>query len=184
MKMNKEKSIKNKSVILFADDNDIVLDVGEKLLQKLGYQPLLAKTGHETIEVFKKNRNEVDLVILDIRMPDLSALEITAITYLIIGPLSGLYLIFSDFSTVSETENYLLNLGYITILAFLGSVVAIIGFNYLIKHTTAIFAASVTYIIPVFAILWGIFDKESISIFQIISIGVILLGVYLVNRNN
>ena len=78
MKMNKEKSIKNKSVILFADDNDIVLDVGEKLLQKLGYQPLLAKTGHETIEVFKKNRNEVDLVILDIRMPDLSALEIFA----------------------------------------------------------------------------------------------------------
>ena len=35
MQINKETSCKKKSVILFADDNDVVLDVGEKLLQKL-----------------------------------------------------------------------------------------------------------------------------------------------------
>lgn len=78
MQINKETSCKKKSVILFADDNDVVLDVGEKLLQKLGYQPLLAKSGQEAIEVFKKNQKEVDLTILDMRMPDLSGLEIFA----------------------------------------------------------------------------------------------------------
>ena len=78
MQMNKEKPDKKKPVILFADDNDLVLDVGEQILQTLGYHPLLAITGQETIEVFKKNKEEVDLIILDIQMPDLSGVEIFA----------------------------------------------------------------------------------------------------------
>lgn len=70
--MNNEKSDKNKSVILFADDNHLVLDVGEQILQTLGYHALTARTGQETIEVFKKYQKEVDLIILDIQMPDIS----------------------------------------------------------------------------------------------------------------
>lgn len=116
-------------------------------------------------------------------LKQLNALEITSLTYLVIGPVGGIYLLFSDFSTAVTTENHILNLVYIAILALFGSVIAIIAFNALIKYTTAIFAASVTYIIPIFAIFWGIFDGEIISLIQILSIGVILLGVYLVNRN-
>ena len=76
--MNKEKPDNKKPVILLADDSDIVLDVGEEILQKLGYQALLARTGQETIEVFKKKQKEVDLIILDMRMPDLSGVAIFA----------------------------------------------------------------------------------------------------------
>ena len=56
-------------VILFADDDAICLDVGVKMLQKLGYIVLEARDGQEAIEVFLKNQSEVDLVVLDMRMP-------------------------------------------------------------------------------------------------------------------
>ena len=65
---NKENSIR-KPVILFADDDELCLDVGVKILQKLGYSVLRARDGQEALEVFEKNKNTVDLVILDMRMP-------------------------------------------------------------------------------------------------------------------
>lgn len=65
---NKENSIR-KPVILFADDDELCLDVGVKILQKLGYSVLRARDGQEALEVFESNKNTVDLVILDMRMP-------------------------------------------------------------------------------------------------------------------
>jgi DNA-binding NtrC family response regulator len=57
------------SVILIADDDDLCLDVGVKMLQKLGYEVLDARDGKEALEVFNENKNEIDLVILDMKMP-------------------------------------------------------------------------------------------------------------------
>jgi len=69
--MQTEKKISDgrQPVILFADDDEICLDVGVKILQKLGYKVFDAKDGLEAIEVFKSNQSEVDLVILDMNMP-------------------------------------------------------------------------------------------------------------------
>ena len=69
MQTDKKKNDKQQPVILFADDDAICLDVGVKILQKLGYKVLDARDGQEAIEVFLKNQSEVDLVILDMRMP-------------------------------------------------------------------------------------------------------------------
>ena len=56
-------------IIIIADDDAICLDVGIRMLQKLGYIVLEAKDGKEAIEVFLNNQDEVDLVILDMKMP-------------------------------------------------------------------------------------------------------------------
>jgi CheY-like chemotaxis protein len=45
------------------------LDVGVKILQNLGYKVLDARDGREAIEVFLNNQSEVNLVILDMKMP-------------------------------------------------------------------------------------------------------------------
>ena len=67
---NKDRDAGNRQpVILFADDDAVCLDVGVRMMQKLGYTVLEAKDGHEAIEVYKKNQNQVDLIILDMRMP-------------------------------------------------------------------------------------------------------------------
>jgi len=75
-----------------------------------------------------------------------------------------------------------LSLLYVAILAILGTALAMIYFNKMIKIASPIFAASVTYTIPVVALLWGLWDGEHISLLQILAGGIILLGVYVVNK--
>lgn len=116
------------------------------------------------------------------KLVNLSSLEITSLSFLFTGPIAGIFLLFTDFTPVRETPDYLLNLAYVAILALFSSVIAVLVFNHLIKYTTTLFATSVTYIIPLFAIMWGIIDGESIRLIQVIWISVILLGVYLVNK--
>ena len=69
MQTDKKDNDEGQPVILFADDDAICLDVGVKILQKLGYIVLEARDGKEAIEVFRKNQSEVNLVILDMKMP-------------------------------------------------------------------------------------------------------------------
>jgi len=69
MQTDKKKNDERQPVILFADDDPVCLDVGVKMLQKLGYKVLDAKDGREAISIFKNCQIEVNLVILDMKMP-------------------------------------------------------------------------------------------------------------------
>ncbi len=73
-------------------------------------------------------------------------------------------------------------LGYVAILAIFGTGMSLILWNQLIKLTSAVWAASVTYIMPVVAIGWGVLDGEPLLPLQLLMVVVILLGVYLVNK--
>jgi drug/metabolite transporter (DMT)-like permease len=73
-------------------------------------------------------------------------------------------------------------LGYIFILGVVGSAASLIVFNQLVQKTTALFAASVTYLIPVFAFMWGIIDGEPIGIFQFGGMLLILGGITLTKK--
>lgn len=55
--------------VLLVDDEDMIIDVGRKMLQHLGYEVLIAKSGEKAIEIYKKNQGEIDWVILDMIMP-------------------------------------------------------------------------------------------------------------------
>lgn len=68
---------------------------------------------------------------------------------------------------------------YIVILGVVGSSLSLIVFNRLIQKSTALFAASVTYLIPVFAYMWGLLDGEPIGLFQIGGMTLILGGITL-----
>lgn len=101
-----------------------------------------------------------------------------------IGPLAGIYLFgatdfLSDFSSNPKAYE---SLGYVSLLAIFGTALSVIIFNVLIKNTNALFASSVTYLIPIVAMMWGVLDGEVVLPLHILSIGVILLGVYLVNK--
>jgi PAS domain S-box-containing protein len=63
---------KGKETILLIDDEDMIIDTAGNMLVELGYQVLTAIGGKEALKVFRQNKDQIDLVILDMIMPDLS----------------------------------------------------------------------------------------------------------------
>ena len=62
-----------KKRILIADDDPIVLQIAERLMKEMGHETLAACSGEQAVEI--ATTNEIDLAILDYRMPGLSGLE-------------------------------------------------------------------------------------------------------------
>jgi PAS domain S-box-containing protein len=63
--------IKGSGTLLIVDDEELVLDVGANMLEKLGYTVLKAHNGTEAVEIFETNKDKIKMVILDIIMPDM-----------------------------------------------------------------------------------------------------------------
>ena len=67
---------------------------------------------------------------------------------------------------------------YITILSLFGTAIAKVLFNKLVQIATPVFASSVTYVMPVIAVIWGLLDGEGFSLNQVFATIFILIGVY------
>jgi two-component system cell cycle sensor histidine kinase/response regulator CckA len=67
--------IKGTGTILLIDDEKMILDVGRELLEELGYTVLPVMGGQQAIDVFEKNQDKVDLIIMDMIMPGMSGGE-------------------------------------------------------------------------------------------------------------
>ncbi|MFK7969400.1 MAG: DMT family transporter [Bacteroidia bacterium] len=70
---------------------------------------------------------------------------------------------------------------YVTLLGALGTGLALLLFNRLVQLTDAVVSSSVTYLIPIVALVWGVWDNEAIGWAHIVGMLVILAGVWLVN---
>lgn len=121
--------------------------------------------------------------IIKTYLQHISALGIAAGSFLIMIIPAVIILAFTeffdgDFLMQPETQTSLL---YVGLLALLGTALAKIIFNRLIQLSDPVFSTSVTYLIPVVALFWGILDGESFSFWQLLAGGIILLGVYLSN---
>jgi drug/metabolite transporter (DMT)-like permease len=117
-------------------------------------------------------------------IPDIRSMTITSVSVLLIGPLGAIYLFgFTDFThKLATVEGAWKATGFILILALMSTAVAIMLFNRLVKLTTPLFASSVTYVMPIVAVLWGLLDGEKIQAGHLIGMTLIIGGVYLANR--
>ena len=61
--------------VLLVDDEDLVSDLGARILTKHGYTVLQAANGREALDLFKKERSQISLVILDLIMPEMGGTE-------------------------------------------------------------------------------------------------------------
>ena len=120
---------------------------------------------------------------LKMKLPHLKAVTVTTLSLATAAPFTIGVSLASGVTEVFKTDpNAWTNLGYVAVLGVIGSGVAVILFNRLIQMTTALFSSSVTYAIPVVAILWGIWDGEQILWNHLLGLGIIVTGIYLVNK--
>lgn len=115
---------------------------------------------------------------------NIGSVTLTSLAMFSIGPFGFAYLLTTDFVYKMQTlDGAWASLGYLFILGAVGTAFALVLFNRLIQLTSAVFASTVTYLIPIAAVIWGIIDGESLFFMHFVGMALIILGVYIVNKN-
>ncbi len=120
--------------------------------------------------------------ILKKHLNDLNALTIVTGNFIIIFIPALIILWWTDFFELSYMKAAQPSLWYLVLLSVFGTAMAKTLFNKLIQISSPIFSSSVTYLIPIVAIFWGVLDGERLYFGQFLAGSLILLGVYLTNK--
>ena len=121
--------------------------------------------------------------IIKRHLQNIPPLTIAVGNFMVIIVPAFLVLIYSGFFTqqVLQGPNFSISIFYVFLLSLFGTAIAKVLFNNLVQISTPVFASSVTYIMPIVAVFWGLLDNEVFSFWQGIATLIILGGVYLAN---
>ena len=121
--------------------------------------------------------------IIKRHLQNIPPLTIAVGNFIVIIVPAFLVLIYSGFFTqqVLQGPNFSISIFYVFLLSLFGTAIAKVLFNNLVQISTPVFASSVTYIMPIVAVFWGLLDNEVFSFWQVIATLIILGGVYLAN---
>lgn len=112
----------------------------------------------------------------------LSAIKVTGLAMVWVSPWCLVYLwIDGFFNSNWESSAIQQGIPFVVLLGVIGTAAALVVFNHVIKISSALFASSVTYLIPIVAVFWGFVDDEIISLSDLIFAATIISGVYMVN---
>ncbi len=116
-------------------------------------------------------------------LQDIDSIIISATSFFLVGVPALIMLILHGtiFDVVYSTQ-VIYSFGALLLLSLIGTVLATIIFYKLIQETNAVFGSSVAYIMPLVAIFWGFIDGEPLGIVVMISMTLILTGVYLIKK--
>jgi len=113
------------------------------------------------------------------RLQNLTGVQIASLSFLFTGPFAGIILGFTDLKAPMLSPNFWPSLMAILVLATFGSVLSLFVYYNLIHRAGTVFASSATYVVPFFALIWGVLDGEMIYSLHIYCLLIILVGVYL-----
>ncbi|HBS86553.1 MAG: hypothetical protein A2W91_20245 [Bacteroidetes bacterium GWF2_38_335] len=125
-----------------------------------------------------------NLNLIKHKLKNLNPFATISLAFMLSGPPCGVTLLFTDFTPAINSPTGLESLMFIAMLAVFSSVLALSVYYVIIPYITTIFASSVTYIIPIFAIMWGVIFGESLMFTDFLWGMIILIGIYLVNLKN
>jgi drug/metabolite transporter (DMT)-like permease len=118
------------------------------------------------------------------RLHALTPLAVTSLLLLIIGGPALAYLLLGTgfVHKLATVPGAWPAFGYIALLATMSTAVATVLFNMLIQRSTALFASSSTYLIPIVALGWGALDGETFNLWHAAGMAIILAGVAVIHR--
>ncbi|WP_417666065.1 DMT family transporter [Pseudidiomarina sp.] len=126
----------------------------------------------------------INLNLIKHHIPDLGALTITGVSLFLVAPPALIYLLVATPFTEQLTTqpDVLFSLGAILVLGIVGTAMALVIFNTVVKMTDTTFTSSVTYLIPIVALILGVLDGEPFLIEHAVGMAAILVGVFIANR--
>lgn len=138
---------------------------------------------HSTLIVLATAFYALNGLIISNYLSGIPSFKLSSVVFTIwLGP-ALIILGFTDFfQTFQGTPEQWQGLGYVTILGFVGTALAMILFYRLLQLTSAIFASMVTYLMPLVAVIWGLLDGEKLAGIHVIGGLLILLGVFLIQK--
>lgn len=117
-------------------------------------------------------------------LSDVNSLTITSLSLLIAGPFSIIILLSTDFlGRLNFSSEIVFAISCIAVLGILGTAIALVLYTKLIHMNSPLFASSVTYLVPVVAIMWGVWDGEVLFPLHFAGMVLILLGIYFINKS-
>lgn len=113
-----------------------------------------------------------------------TALTLTSVSFFFIGLIALVIIIYIGLpgKIIGHIGEYSESLIAIVLLALLGTSIALLIYNKLIMMTSPIFASSVTYLVPIVAVFFGLLDNEHLTWWHIGGMIMIIIGVYITNR--
>ena len=125
----------------------------------------------------------INALVIKEKIANLSAVKLTSAVFCFwsIPALIILYFtgVFENFELTPQRSDALGYLGFLTIF---GTGIAMFLYYRLIQNTSAVFASSVSYLLPIVAVIWGIVDGEKFTLWYIIGGILILIGIYLIRE--
>ncbi|TAF66462.1 MAG: DMT family transporter [Cytophagales bacterium] len=117
-------------------------------------------------------------------LQDLKPMEVSTLSLFFSAPFALIYLLFFSniTTTLATVEGSAMGVFYIVLLGLLSTAIASIFFYQLVQLTTPVFASSVTYTMPIVALVWGLAIGEQLFLGHYIGMITIIGGVYLANK--
>ena len=112
-----------------------------------------------------------------------NSIRLSAYSFVLVAIPCLIYVVLSDIPSIIKTPEGLTALGYVALLSIFSTMLALIIFYRLVQTTNAVFSSSVSYLVPVVALLWGVVDGEYIGFGHYLSLVLILFAVFLIRRS-
>ncbi len=114
---------------------------------------------------------------------DIKPIHLTTITLMMAGIPAAIYLFSTNWLELGlASEMSKRSLLAVVTLGLMGTALAQTVFNRMLSHTSALFASSITYFIPIVAVMWGVWDGEVMSVFHYAGMALVIGGIVILNR--
>jgi len=126
----------------------------------------------------------INVNIVKNKLSSVKSIHLSTVAVAVAGITAGIFLLFSgSFTHIYEnTIQHPWSLGAIILLGVMSTALAQVVFNYMLTFTTSVFASSITYFIPIVAVLWGVWDGEVLLFWHYLGMGFIIGGILILNK--